>query len=145
MKNKSFLLTFLGHSGIYTHKRTINYHFNADWKKVEYTTDLKNYGILCSNNSSIEYIILMDRVTGKFHARVASEVRNVFLIRLPNTEVIFQIVSNRLNFHDTANSGVVLDSLCYSRASVHTVVCLPYVRGLEPVCVRRYACHTYVD
>ena len=37
------------------------------------------------------------------------------------------------------------DSLCYSRASVRPVVCLPYVRGLEPVCVRRSACRTYVD
>ena len=37
------------------------------------------------------------------------------------------------------------DSLCYPRASVHTSVCLPYVRGLEPVYVRRYVCHTYVD
>ena len=42
-------------------------------------------------------------------------------------------------------SGLESDSLCYSRASVHTAVCLLYVRGLEPVCVRRYACRTYVD
>ena len=42
-------------------------------------------------------------------------------------------------------SHVLSDSLCYFRASVHPAVCLPYVRGLEPVCVRRSACRTYVD
>ena len=46
---------------------------------------------------------------------------------------------------DDDATAVVSDSLCYSRASVHTAVCLPYVRGLEPVYVRRYACHTYMD
>ena len=39
--------------------------------------------------------------------------------------------------HDKAL--VEIDSLCYSRASVPTAVCLPYVRGLEPVYVRSYA------
>ena len=41
--------------------------------------------------------------------------------------------------------SIRIDNLCYSRASVHTAVSLPYVRGLEPVCIHHYACRTYVD
>ena len=67
--------------------------------------------------------------------------RGEFLYLLPCSIVL----SDENIYRPTVSAYVIIDSLCYSRASVHTAVCLPYVRGLEPVCVRRYACHTYVD
>ena len=63
-----------------------------------------------------------------------------------NDDVVnYIIVSYVVLYTNLRTVLLVCDSLCNSRASVHTAVCLPYVRGLEPVYVRRYACHTYVD
>lgn len=108
MKNQSFKLTIFGYAVIYTQKRPINYHCNAGPKKVEYTTNPENYGIIYFNNSDIDTIMFMDRATKKFCVMFGSEIRNFFLLNLHNPEVISQLITNRLNFLDTSNSGVII-------------------------------------
>ena len=77
-------------------KDAIKVHCNRSVKIVDKVDDLHDYKTVWYEPTGIANILLMSRATKKSRIIFDSEGRNIFRKVIPDRDVIFQLIPNRL-------------------------------------------------
>ena len=83
-------------------------HCNVGSRQVEYTSELKGYGRVWYNQKSIANNLSLSCATRKYRGVFNSKDGNYFRLMLPGREVVFNVSTNGLYFHDTVDRITIL-------------------------------------
>ena len=86
----------------------ITIHCNAGSRQVEYTAKLNRYGRVWYDPKAITKILSLYHSTRKYRVVFDSEEGNCFKTMLPGREVVFNVSTNGLYYHNTADRAIVL-------------------------------------
>ena len=86
----------------------ITLHCNSGPQQVEYTNELNGYRRVWYDPKAITNILSLYRTTRKYRVVFNSKASNCFRMMLPWREVVFNVSTNGLYYHDTVDRAIVL-------------------------------------
>ena len=81
---------------------------NAGSRQVDYTADLNGYGRVWYDPKAIAKILSLSCATRKYRVVFDSEAGNCFRMILPGREVVFNVSTNGLYYHNSVDRAIVL-------------------------------------
>ena len=81
----------------------ITLHCNAGSRKLKYTANLNGYGRVWYDPKAIANILSLSHATSKYRVVFDSEAVNCFRMMLPGRDVVFNVSTKALYYHDTVD------------------------------------------